>query len=234
MKSEDCSWFFLNSAIHNHQSAFETCVFPATPSPISHLAYRMASSKGLRFAANVCLYRIAIPQSHRWGSMPVISFLNQKGWVGKTTLAIHIADAFTRRKQKVLLVDDDQQASALDWAAARQGEPRFPVIGLPKASIHKELPVIAKGFDWVILDGPPRVYDVVAAGRRTTHAQARFPRTLAALIRDPSPTCRAARLQGTFGPEALGPGPRHLHLAHPPALLHPRGERCPPELGKPS
>jgi chromosome partitioning protein len=92
--------------------------------------------------------------------MPVISLLNQKGGVGKTTLAIHIADAFTRRKQKVLLVDADPQASALDWAAARQGEPRFPVIGLPKASIHKELPVIAKGFDWVILDGPPRVYDV--------------------------------------------------------------------------
>jgi chromosome partitioning protein len=92
--------------------------------------------------------------------MPVISFLNQKGGVGKTTLAIHIADALTRRKHKTLLVDADPQGSALDWAAARQGEPRFPVIGLPKASIHKELSAISKGYEWTVIDGPPRVYEV--------------------------------------------------------------------------
>ena len=92
--------------------------------------------------------------------MPVISFMNQKGGVGKTTLAIHVADAFTRRNQKVLLVDADPQGSALDWAAARQGEPRFPVIGLPKPSIHKEFPAISSGYDWTVIDGPPRVYEV--------------------------------------------------------------------------
>ncbi|QJW98413.1 ParA family partition ATPase [Frigoriglobus tundricola] len=92
--------------------------------------------------------------------MPVISFLNQKGGVGKTTLAIHIADALTRRNHKTLLVDADPQGSALDWAAARQGEPRFPVIGLPRPSIHKELGVIAQGYAWTVIDGPPRVYEV--------------------------------------------------------------------------
>jgi len=120
----------------------------------------IAANECLRFAAKPPNLKIAIPQNHIRGSMPVISFLNQKGGVGKTTLAIHVADALTRRKHKVLVVDADPQGSALDWAAARQGEPRFPVIGLPKASIHKELPVIAKGFDWVVIDGPPRVYDV--------------------------------------------------------------------------
>ncbi|WP_437185253.1 ParA family partition ATPase [Planctomicrobium sp. SH668] len=90
----------------------------------------------------------------------IIGFLNQKGGVGKTTLAVHVADALSRRKQKVLLVDADPQGSALDWAAARHGEPLFPVAGLPKASIHKELPPLAKGYDTVIIDGPPRVYDV--------------------------------------------------------------------------
>ena len=46
-----------------------------------------------------------------------IGLLNQKGGVGKTTLAVHIADALARRKKKVLLVDADPQGSALDWAA---------------------------------------------------------------------------------------------------------------------
>jgi chromosome partitioning protein len=89
-----------------------------------------------------------------------ISFLNQKGGVGKTTLAVHVADALARRKMRVLLVDADPQGSALDWAASRQGDPMFPVAGLPRASIHKELPALARGYETVIIDGPPRVYDV--------------------------------------------------------------------------
>lgn len=90
----------------------------------------------------------------------VISVLNQKGGVGKTTLTIHIATALARKGEKVLLIDADPQGSALDWSAARQDAPLFPVAGLPKASIHKELPALAAGYTTVLIDGPPRVYDV--------------------------------------------------------------------------
>ena len=90
----------------------------------------------------------------------VISILNQKGGVGKTTIAVHLATAFARKKRRVLLVDADPQGSALDWAAARHGQPLFPVVGLPKNSIHKELPALAINYELVIIDGPPRVYDV--------------------------------------------------------------------------
>jgi chromosome partitioning protein len=90
----------------------------------------------------------------------IVSFLNQKGGVGKTTLAVHVADALARRNKRVLLVDADPQGSALDWSAARQSESHFPVAGLPRPSIHKELPTLGSGFDAVIIDGPPRVYDV--------------------------------------------------------------------------
>lgn len=90
----------------------------------------------------------------------IVGFLNQKGGVGKTTLAVHVADVLARRGKKVLVVDADPQGSALDWAAARRGTPLFPVAGLPKASIHKELPGLARGYDLVVIDGPPRVYDV--------------------------------------------------------------------------
>jgi chromosome partitioning protein len=90
----------------------------------------------------------------------VIAVLNQKGGVGKTTLAVHLATAFARKRLRVLLVDADPQGSALDWAAARHEDPLFPVVGLPKSSIHKELPSLASNFDIVVIDGPPRVYEV--------------------------------------------------------------------------
>jgi chromosome partitioning protein len=90
----------------------------------------------------------------------IISLLNQKGGVGKTTLAVHLATALSQRGKRVLMVDADPQGSALDWAASREGEKAFPVIGLPKATLHKELPKLAEDYDLLVIDGAPRVYDV--------------------------------------------------------------------------
>jgi chromosome partitioning protein len=90
----------------------------------------------------------------------IISLLNQKGGVGKTTLAVHLATALSQRGNRVLMIDADPQGSALDWAASREGETSFPVIGLPKATLHKELPKISADYDFLVIDGAPRVYDV--------------------------------------------------------------------------
>lgn len=90
----------------------------------------------------------------------IISVLNQKGGVGKTTLSVNIAASFTRSGKRVLLIDADPQGSSLDWAAAREGDPLFTVIGLPRKTIHKEMNEISKGYDHVIIDGPPRVTDL--------------------------------------------------------------------------
>jgi chromosome partitioning protein len=89
-----------------------------------------------------------------------ISVQNQKGGVGKTTLAIHISHALSLKKARVLLVDADPQGSARDWAAAREDKPPFSVIGLDRPTLHRDLPPLAKDYDHVVIDGPPRVSDL--------------------------------------------------------------------------
>ena len=54
--------------------------------------------------------------------MQVIAIINQKGGVGKTTLAIHLATAFAAAGRNTLLLDIDPQVSAAEWKDARAGE----------------------------------------------------------------------------------------------------------------
>jgi len=90
----------------------------------------------------------------------IVALLNQKGGVGKTTLALHLAGAWARQGRRVTVIDADPQGSALDWSEQRtkEGGPRlFGVLGLARDTLHREAPEIARGVDHVVINGPPRI-----------------------------------------------------------------------------
>jgi chromosome partitioning protein len=96
----------------------------------------------------------------------IIGVLSQKGGAGKTILAVNLAAAYSDAN-RVLLVDADPQGSALAWSSARERDPIFTVVGMPKPTLHRDVPRVAPDYDMVVIDGAPRVNEL---GRSATMA----------------------------------------------------------------
>ena len=89
----------------------------------------------------------------------ILAFVSQRGGVGKTTLALHVAGELARRGERATLIDADPQESALTWALARTSSERarrFAIIGLASEILPLEVPDIARANNHVVIDGPPR------------------------------------------------------------------------------
>jgi chromosome partitioning protein len=96
-----------------------------------------------------------MPEALGVGALKTISFISQKGGVGKTTLAIHLAVAYAADGLNVVILDLDPQASAAEWKDFRAEE--MPgVIAIPSSRLPKVLKELEdRGADVVILDTAP-------------------------------------------------------------------------------
>lgn len=87
----------------------------------------------------------------------IICLSSLKGGSGKTTLAVHLAHAIALSKKKVILIDADPQGSSQGWAASREDKPLFPVVGMARNTLHRDLPPLLENYDHCVIDTPPRV-----------------------------------------------------------------------------
>jgi chromosome partitioning protein len=91
----------------------------------------------------------------------VISFLNGKGGVGKTTTAINVATAISRKGFSVVVVDTDPQGSISNWH--EEDKAKFD---LAEADSEKDVYTVRKmlkSYDYIIIDGAAAISAISAA-----------------------------------------------------------------------
>jgi chromosome partitioning protein len=89
----------------------------------------------------------------------ILSVINLKGGVGKTTISVNLAVAFAHRGKRVCIIDtDSEQLSALKWSGQRDDSyPRVAVATVSAEKLVREASEQAKLYDLVILDGAPQL-----------------------------------------------------------------------------
>jgi chromosome partitioning protein len=117
--------------------------------------------------------------------MTTIAIANQKGGVGKTTLAVHLAAYLAGQGRRVALVDADPQGNATSWLLSgdtgQGGLFRLLVAGQPADALAAEAP----GWGFRLLPGNQRsgeAFIVLAATGKPFDTVARLLRPLAAEV----------------------------------------------------
>jgi len=91
----------------------------------------------------------------------IISFLNGKGGVGKTTTSINIATCLARQGHKVVMVDTDPQGSISNWYDESKCQ-----FALAEAASEKEVYTVRKQlkeYDYVVIDGAAAISAISSA-----------------------------------------------------------------------
>ena len=94
--------------------------------------------------------------------MAVIAVIQQKGGVGKSTIAANLAGEMIQRGRRVKILDLDPQRSLANWSRLGEGLLRDHVVAVSingPAAFRAKVSSASEGSDNVILDSPPGLPD---------------------------------------------------------------------------
>lgn len=83
--------------------------------------------------------------------MSIISLVNRKGGVGKTTVAVHLTHWLRAQSYSVLLIDTDSQQSSANWLRSMEIEAK---VFFQPEDILTLLSDLTNSYDFLIVDAP--------------------------------------------------------------------------------
>lgn len=99
----------------------------------------------------------------------IVSLVNQKGGVGKTTVAINLATALVRENRSTLLIDADPQGSAAQWQAVENNH-AVEVRHIPGPIAYADVEPLTNVYDYILIDAPPAIGSITASVLRVSDA----------------------------------------------------------------
>ena len=84
----------------------------------------------------------------------IILIGGNKGGSGKTTLAVHLADAISKNGGDVCLVDADRQASAANWSIERESlKNKKQIVTIQKyGNIQPTITSLHEKYEYIVID----------------------------------------------------------------------------------
>jgi len=92
----------------------------------------------------------------------IISLVNQKGGVGKTTAVINLASGLAERGDQILVVDSDPQGSVIQWQSIA-GVNEFDAVHFPSAQLNRKLKALNRRYRHTVIDSPPAIEEITRA-----------------------------------------------------------------------
>lgn len=97
----------------------------------------------------------------------IISLVNQKGGVGKTSIAVNLGVCLARKNYKLQLIDMDPQGTALQWQSI-EGNMAFQVTHHPAPLSPEKTKAFSQGYDHLVVDTPPAIGEISRSVLRFT------------------------------------------------------------------